>query len=419
MGSEMVKWEEHAPAGRTRRRAGVRVALVALLAAPGMSAADEPTRAERLQMDIAAAQAKIDNLNSLTGKVDEWLAQRAERDPLVEELSKQLNQAIELLELERAGNQQLRSQSAKLSDELERSHYVNDDLDSKLKAAHTQAEEQRQADAKSLATALAELQAAVTALEAAGQQATVQEAELVTLRTDLDLARRSLEEVRLAKRGAETKLAKLQGLKKELGQTREHLEKEKQLARSAEAKIAQLDRRLSELGAERTQLARRLERPTVRTAERLADVRRDVFGGLAARINGNRGITADGGRLTIQSDLLFQSGSLEFTTAAATYLKALAQTLSVVGQRLPADVDWLMRIDAHEDGRPLRPGPITSKRAMSAARAVAITERLEAYGAPADRLAAAAYGDAAPADRRTDEIAFRRNRRIEFHLTAR
>jgi chemotaxis protein MotB len=38
---------------------------------------------------------------------------------------------------------------------------------------------------------------------------------------------------------------------------------------------------------------------------------------------------------------------------------------------------------------------------------------------PADRLAAAGFGEFQPLDNREDEVAFRRNRRIELKLTDR
>ena len=41
------------------------------------------------------------------------------------------------------------------------------------------------------------------------------------------------------------------------------------------------------------------------------------------------------------------------------------------------------------------------------------------FGVPANRLVAAGFGEFQPLDTRRDEVAHRRNRRIEFKLTQR
>ncbi|MGH6959040.1 MAG: OmpA family protein, partial [Dongiaceae bacterium] len=56
---------------------------------------------------------------------------------------------------------------------------------------------------------------------------------------------------------------------------------------------------------------------------------------------------------------------------------------------------------------------------LSAARAIAVVKYLESQGVPPSRLVAAGFAEFRPLDPVEDEIAFRRNRRIELKLDQR
>ena len=77
----------------------------------------------------------------------------------------------------------------------------------------------------------------------------------------------------------------------------------------------------------------------------------------------------------------------------------------------------MLRVDGHTDRLPIRVGPFVSNWELSAARAISVVEFLVREGIPPERLAAAGFGEFRPLDTRDDEIAYRRNRRIEFKLT--
>ena len=62
---------------------------------------------------------------------------------------------------------------------------------------------------------------------------------------------------------------------------------------------------------------------------------------------------------------------------------------------------------------------IPYRRRLSAARAIEVVNYLVTEGIPATRLSATGYGEFQPIDSRDDEIAYRRNRRIELKLTQR
>ena len=75
--------------------------------------------------------------------------------------------------------------------------------------------------------------------------------------------------------------------------------------------------------------------------------------------------------------------------------------------------------DGHTDRLPIRTDHWQSNWELSTARALSVVRFLIEEGIPPGRLAAAGFGKFQPLDRRDDEIAYRRNRRIEFKLTQR
>ena len=121
----------------------------------------------------------------------------------------------------------------------------------------------------------------------------------------------------------------------------------------------------------------------------------------------------------VSSELLFASGSDELTLAARPQLDKLAQTLRELTAEIPAEIDWVLRIDGHTDRRPINTPRFPSNWELSAARAIAIVKYLVAAGIPAKRLAANGFAQYRPLDSGSSEAAFAVNRRIEIQLTNR
>ncbi|MDE0717601.1 MAG: OmpA family protein, partial [Rhodospirillaceae bacterium] len=97
-------------------------------------------------------------------------------------------------------------------------------------------------------------------------------------------------------------------------------------------------------------------------------------------------------------------------------LRKLATTLKELANRIPDDIDWILRVDGHTDARPFRGG---SNLELSARRAIAVVNFLIAEGIPAGRLLAAGFGPHHPIDAGQTEEAYQKNRRIEIRLTQR
>ncbi len=85
----------------------------------------------------------------------------------------------------------------------------------------------------------------------------------------------------------------------------------------------------------------------------------------------------------------------------------------------PKDLPWIIRVDGHTDTRPINTPQFPSNWELSSARAIAVVRYLRELGIPETRLAATGFAHMHPIENRDDEIAHRRNRRIEMKLTQR
>ena len=86
---------------------------------------------------------------------------------------------------------------------------------------------------------------------------------------------------------------------------------------------------------------------------------------------------------------------------------------------LPTDIPWVLQINGHTDRRPINTAEFPSNWELSTRRAINVGKFLIGEGIPPERIAVAGFAHFQPIDDRRDEIAYRRNRRIELKLTTR
>lgn len=166
-------------------------------------------------------------------------------------------------------------------------------------------------------------------------------------------------------------------------------------------------------------LGNRLNVALASQVQELANYRSEFFGRLRELIGDRTDIQIVGDRFVFQSEVLFSSGSAELEDGGKVQLLQLASTLRDIAPTIPDDVDWVLRIDGHTDIRPIATNEFPSNWELSTARATSVLKFLLQAGIPPDRVVAAGFGQYHPLDPRRDEIAYRRNRRIEFKLTQR
>lgn len=174
---------------------------------------------------------------------------------------------------------------------------------------------------------------------------------------------------------------------------------------SKDAKIANLDKQL------KLALAARVSE--------LEKYRSEFFGKLREALEKRDDIKVVGDRFVLPSDVLFASGSAELGAEAQARLNQLVQTIREVSQKIPEQIEWVLRIDGHTDRVPIATDRFPSNWELSTARAVAIVKYLVSQGIPARHLSANGFGQYQPVDGADTPEAYAKNRRIELQLTNR
>jgi chemotaxis protein MotB len=175
-------------------------------------------------------------------------------------------------------------------------------------------------------------------------------------------------------------------------------------AEEAEAQVINLGERLNAALAER--------------AAELAVYRSDFFGRLRAILGNRTGVRVVGDRFVFETDVLFSSGSAALSTEGRQSMQPIAEAIIQLTEEIPADLDWVIRIDGHTDPLPIRT-TYASNWHLSAARAISVVNLMESFGVPSERLVAAGFGEHHPIVEGRSAAANAQNRRIELKLTSR
>jgi chemotaxis protein MotB len=221
---------------------------------------------------------------------------------------------------------------------------------------------------------------------------------------------------------------------------RQALAEQRELSEEAQLQVTLLNRQLAALRTQLAQLSEALELSEQKNVEQevqiadlgkrlnvalaskvqeLARYRSEFFGRLREILGNRQDIRIVGDRFVFQSELLFASGSATVADEGRPQLARLASTLKGIAADIPGDLEWVLRVDGHTDRAPINTYAFPSNWELSTARAVSVVKFLIEQGIPAERLAATGFGEFQPLDTGGDEIAYRRNRRIEFKLTER
>lgn len=244
----------------------------------------------------------------------------------------------------------------------------------------------------------------------------------------------------LAQRELETRDIRLAELQAALTESRQAADQQQQDAAAADDRIGLLNSQLGELkvklaalnailaasedkNREReaviADLQVRLDQALVSKVQELARYRSEFFGRLREALGERPDISIVGDRFVVQSEVLFATGEAVIGADGRAQLLSLASTLSQIAETIPDDIDWVLRVDGHTDDRPIRTPLYPSNWELSTARATSVVKFLIENDIPPERLAPAGFGEFHPLDPGEDEIAYRRNRRIEFKLTQR
>ncbi|MCG8597527.1 MAG: peptidoglycan -binding protein [Kiloniellales bacterium] len=369
------------------------------------------------------------------------------RDAALERLQRQVAELGELLALERAESFRLQSDFNEISEELNTSLSARETLSGQVSSLTEERDQLRNqlsrlaGERDDLSSRLdqavssssqvsGELEDAYKTIEADKEKIEAQLAELAilkSLRDDLraqlaaskgDLALAEAEKERLntqlSEQVALTEEAQVQAellnrqilaLRQQLAQLSEALDRTEAKNKEQEVQIADLGRRLNVALATKVQ--------------ELARYRSEFFGRLRQVLGDRPDIQVVGDRFVFQSEILFETGSAALGSGGRVQMSRLANTLNEISRKIPDEIDWVLRVDGHTDRRPISTAEFPSNWELSTARAISVVRFLIGEGVPARRLAATGFGEFQPIDTGNDEVAFRRNRRIELKFTQR
>lgn len=132
-------------------------------------------------------------------------------------------------------------------------------------------------------------------------------------------------------------------------------------------------------------------------------------------------IRADGDRFIISSDILFASGAYNLSPDGKRQLQLIANVIKDFEDKIPTDIDWIVRVDGHTDKKQVIPGTRAYRNNMqlSFLRASAVARELEKNGVSPRRLLPSGFGDLHPVELGNSPADLQKNRRIELQLTNR
>jgi chemotaxis protein MotB len=384
------------------------------------------------------------------------------------EMRQQLASLSELLNIERRANADLAANLAQITNQLNSSNADRTNLQAELtsvraalnlrnndiaelvakqtdmKASHTAARVSLEERLGALQLVEGQLAMALAKNQRATDKINLLSTEVVKSKADADASRTEITKMASALELAEKQLAMAQAksqsatdkisiLSAEVNASRAETKASRAEVTEMTAALAALRLRIEELKS----LLAEKERETVRDKVAIANLGRSLNNALASRVQelqrfrseffgrlrdvlkGRDDVQIVGDRFVFQSEVLFAQGQAEIGPQGQEQLAKLAITLADIAEKIPSDINWVLQVDGHTDNVPIRAGRYADNWDLSTERALSVVRYLNEQGLPANRLAAAGYGEYQPLDTSDNDNARRKNRRIELKITQR
>jgi chemotaxis protein MotB len=293
------------------------------------------------------------------------------RDEVLNRLNSQIAELTELLALEKSGNQDLEDQLANLQSSL----------------AAVESDRSR-------------LQQLLNDGAGSSAAANAKVGELTSeLNNQQQISQRAASQIEL--------------LNQQIAALRAQIAAVEQALQASEAKDSTSQAQIADLG-------RRLNVALAARVQELNRYRSDFFGRLREILSDRENIRIVGDRFVFQSEVLFPVGGNELDDAGRGEMDKLAMALLELAKEIPAEINWVLRVDGHTDNSPLSgAGRYRDNWELSSARATSVVKYLISKGVPANRLVAAGFGEFQPIAPGDTPEAKSQNRRIELKLTER
>ena len=384
------------------------------LASMALALEEQRKRAENTLTLLAAARTVKNDLNkTLTEALLNSQEYRREIEKITSELSMRENEFSELkkssslvettleerLTLALAEKLRLQdSNKAKLTISQQQSILLNSaaDLLSKEKEKSAEAQLETEVLIQQVATLQKQLGSLQDLLDAAAEQASDTNVQLLTFGSNLNIA--------LAK------LAQKEKEKAKIEKAKAEVEKAKADSERAKAKLEIDNAKLLDEQAKLLQ-----EKNT-----KLENFKSEFFGEIRKLLEMQEGVKISGDRFVFSSEILFSSGEAVLSEGGKKQIKQIANLILSISDKIPSNIDWILRVDGHTDDKKIKGGKYKNNWELSQARALSVVLYMQEFlYVPAYRLAATGFGEYQPVNKENSEKAREQNRRIEIKLTER
>ena len=201
---------------------------------------------------------------------------------------------------------------------------------------------------------------------------------------------------------------------------------EKDFSNNVEIKSlgAKLNAALAKVASEQKIRAELEEKERKRLENETKNLReyRSVFFGRLKKILGDiDGIDVVGDRFVFSSEVLFDRGSADIGLEGKLQLDTISNVLKDISQKIPEDINWVLRVDGHTDKTPVSQNSIFKDNwELSQARSLSVVKyMISKHEIDPKRMSAAGFGEHQPISFSDSKEDLAKNRRIEFKLTER
>lgn len=319
------------------------------------------------------------NKNTGVKVVAELKQVNAEQAQTIEQMTADEKQAEQLLLMARTELQNLEQNNVALTDEL---NLVDASVEDLVGAYEIK---------------IQEMQATITDLNQKLNQATLSKEKIA----ELEQERKNLQEEMFAQQAK---------LNEQLLQLQGALDAAEEKSRAQEVQYVEMSNRLNKALADK-----------VAELNDVAKYQSDFYKAVKLAVGDRTSIQTDGDRFVINSDILFPSGSYKLSNDGKKQLYLIANVIKDMENRIPSDIDWIIRVDGHTDKKQVIAGTRAYRNNMqlSLLRATAVVDELAKNGVSKRRLLPSGFGDLHPVELGSDKDSLQKNRRIELQLTNR
>ncbi len=326
------------------------------------------------------------NKNTGAKVVSDLKQANAEQAQKILQMTADEEEAKRLLILARAELENLGNSNTKLTNELQQVNISMDELVSEYEAKVAE-----------LQTQGIDLQNQVAELTQQLNQATLDKQKTA----ELEQERRALQSQMEAQRAS---------LAEQLTKLQAALDAAEEKAHEKDIQYVEMSSRLNKALADK-----------VAELNKVSQYQSEFYKAIKTALGDGAYIQPDGDRFIVSSDILFGSGSYKLSPEGKNQLRLIANVIKDLENKIPTDVNWIIRIDGHTDRQKVVPGTkgYSNNMELSLLRANAVAEELAKAGVSKRRLVPSGFGDLHPVELGTDQASLQKNRRIELQLTNR